>query len=290
MPASSGPAPDGSRCSHMTRMAELGGSRELLANLTLRELRGRYKRSVLGWGWSLLNPLTAIATYWVVFGVFLKVEPPVGEPSGLHNYALFLVCALLPWTFFQSAVESSPETLISNGNLIKKVYFPREILVISASTSILVTFLVESSVLLVLLLVAGNMVLPWIPVLLLLVVVEYVMVLGLALMLSVCNVYFRDVKHFVTLVLRILFYAVPVVYPVTLVPEHKTLLGVNLPLRTLYELNPLVPLVECFRRVLYDLRFPDLGQLAYVTGWAVALLVLGWWVFTRLEPRLAEEV
>lgn len=274
----------------MTRMAELGGSRELLANLTLRELRGRYKRSVLGWGWSLLNPLTAIATYWVVFGVFLKVEPPVGNPSGLHNYALFLVCALLPWTFFQAAVESSPETLISNGNLIKKVYFPREILVISASTSILVTFLVEASVLIVLLVIAGNMVLPWIPVLLLLVVIEYVLVLGLALMLSVCNVYFRDVKHFVTLVLRILFYAVPVVYPVTLVPEHKTLLGVRLPLRAIYELNPLVPLVGCFRRVLYDLRFPDLGQLAYVAGWAVALLALGWWVFTRLEPRLAEEV
>ena len=95
---------------------------------------------------------------------------------------------------------------------------------------------------------------------------------------------------FYRVVLRILFYAVPVVYPVTLVPERKTLLGVDLPLRTIYELNPLVPLVECFRRVLYDLRFPDLGQLAYVTGWAVGLLLLGWWVFTRLEPRLAEEV
>jgi ABC-2 type transport system permease protein len=274
----------------MTRLAELAESRELLANLTLRELRGRYKRSVLGWGWSLLNPLTAIATYWVVFGVFLKVEPPVGHPSGLHNYALFLVCALLPWTFFQSAVESSPETLISNGNLIKKVYFPREILVISASTSILVTFLVESTVLLVLLLIAGNMVLPWIPVLILLIAIEYLLVLGLALILSVCNVYFRDVQHFVSLALRILFYAVPVVYPVTLVPEHKTILGIDLPLRTLYQINPLVPLVDCFRSVLYDLRFPDLGQLAYVTGWAVALLALGWWVFSRLEPRLAEEV
>jgi ABC-2 type transport system permease protein len=274
----------------MTRLAELGGSRELLGNLTLRELRGRYKRSVLGWGWSLLNPLTAIAVYWLVFGVFLDIQPPTGDPSGLTSYALFLVCGLLPWNFFQTAVESSPETLISNGNLIKKVYFPREILVVSATVSALVTFFVELAVLAVLLLLAGNMVLPWLPVLLLVVVLEFVLVLGLALLFSVLNVYFRDVKHFVSLALKILFYTVPIVYPVSLVPEHKEVAGWTIPVRQIYELNPLVPLMESFRDVLYDLRFPDLGNLAYVAVWAVAILGFGWWVFSRLEPRLAEEV
>jgi ABC-2 type transport system permease protein len=274
----------------MTRLAELGGSRELLGNLTLRELRGRYKRSVLGWGWSLLNPLTAIAVYWLVFGVFLDIQPPTGDPSGLTSYALFLVCGLLPWNFFQTAVESSPETLISNGNLIKKVYFPREILVVSATVSALVTFFVELAVLAVLLLLAGNMVLPWLPVLLLVVVLEFVFVLGLALLFSVLNVYFRDVKHFVSLALKILFYTVPIVYPVSLVPEHKEVAGWTIPVRQIYELNPLVPLMESFRDVLYDLRFPDLGNLAYVAVWAVAILGFGWWVFSRLEPRLAEEV
>lgn len=274
----------------MTRLAELGGSRELLGNLTLRELRGRYKRSVLGWGWSLLNPLTAIFVYWLVFGVFLDIVPPTGEPSGLSSYALFLVCGLLPWNFVQSAVEASPETLISNGNLIKKVYFPREILVIAATTSTLVTLLVELGVLTVLLLIAGNMVLPWLPVLALVVVLEYVLVLGCALLFAMLNVYFRDVKHFVSLALKILFYTVPIVYPVSLVPKHEEVAGWNIPVRQIYELNPLVPLIESFRDVLYDLRFPDLGNLAYVSAWAVGLLAFGWWVFHRLEPRLAEEV
>jgi ABC-type polysaccharide/polyol phosphate export permease len=274
----------------MTRLAELGGSRELLANLTLRELRGRYKRSVLGWGWSLLNPLTQIAIYWLVFGVFLKVEPPTGDPSGLSSYALFLVCGLIPWNFFSAGVGASPDTLISNGNLIKKVYFPREILIISTTGSQLVTFLVELGVLGVILLIAGNMVLPWIPVLLVLVAIEFVMILGIAMLFSVLNVYFRDVKHFVTLALQILFYAVPVVYPLSLVPKHKEVWGMNIPVRQIYELNPLVAMIECFRSVLYDLSFPNAGDLLYVLVWSVGLLCFGWWAFSKLEPRLAEEV
>lgn len=274
----------------MTRLAELGERRELLANLTLRELRGRYKRSVLGWGWSLLNPLSSIFVYWLVFGVFLDVKPPTGDPSGLSNYTLFLVCALIPWNFFQSAVEAAPDTLITNGNLIKKVYFPREILVISMTTSVLATFFIELAVIIVFLVIAGNMVLPWIPVLLLVVALDYLFVVGIALLVSVLNVYFRDVKHFVSLLLKILFYTVPIVYPLSLVPEHKEVLGWNLPLRAIYELNPLVPLVECFRDVLYDLRMPDLGNLAYVTAWAIGALCVGWWAFSKFEPRLAEEV
>jgi ABC-2 type transport system permease protein len=274
----------------MTRLKEYVGSRELLANLTLRELRGKYKRSVLGWGWSLLNPLASIAIYWLVFGIFLKIDPPTGDPSGLSSYALFLVCALLPWNFFQMGVETSPETLISNGNLIKKVYFPREILVIASTASILVTFAVELVVLGVLLLIAGNMVLPWIPVLLVLVAIQFVLVLGLALLLSVLNVYFRDVKHFVSLAMKILFYTVPVVYPLSLVPKHKDVAGMSIPVRQIYELNPLVAMVECYRAVLYDLRFPSFGDFAYFLVWAVALFAFGWWCFSKLEPRLAEEV
>jgi len=274
----------------MTRLKEYVGGRELLANLTLRELRGKYKRSVLGWGWSLLNPLASIAIYWLVFGIFLKIDPPTGDPSGLSSFVLFLVCALLPWNFFQTGVETSPDTLISNGNLIKKVYFPREILVIASTASILVTLGIELAVLGVILLFAGNMVLPWIPVLVVLVAIQFVLVLGLAMLLSVLNFYFRDVKHFVSLAMKILFYTVPVVYPLSLVPKHKEVAGMSIPVRQIYELNPLVAMVECYRAVLYDLRFPPLGDFAYFLVWALALLAFGWWVFTKLEPRLAEEV
>ena len=274
----------------MTRLAELSESRELILNLTLRELRGKYKRSFIGWGWSLLNPLATVATYALVFGVFLKVKAPIGDPSGLSSFVMFLVCALIPYTFFQKAVESAPDVLIGNGNLIKKVYFPREILIIAAVSALLVSFLIELLVIGIVLLVAGNMVLPWIPVVLALVLLETLFCLGASLLLSMLNVYFRDVKHFIGIAMQLLFYATPIVYPVTLVPKHSDVAGINVPVRQIYELNPLARMVSAFRDVLYNLRFPDLGDVCYFALWAVALLAFGWWMFTRLEGRLAEEV
>lgn len=274
----------------MTRLADLAGSRELAINLTLRELRGKYKRSFLGWGWSLLNPVLSTAVYWVVFSAFLRIKPPVGNPSGLHLFVVFLLCGLLPWTYFASAVDSSLEVLVSNGNLIKKVYFPRQILVLASINALLVTFLIELSVLGVLLLVLGNMVLPWIPVVLLIVAVQSVFLLGLGLLLSVLNVYFRDVKHLTKVALQVLFYSAPIVYPIRLVPIHAHILGRIVPLRQLYSLNPLVRMMNCYRAALYDLRFPPLWDLAYFALWAFGALALGWWVFSRLEGRVAEEV
>jgi ABC-type polysaccharide/polyol phosphate export permease len=272
------------------RVADLRGSRELTANLVLRELRSRYKRTALGYGWSLLNPLAAVAIYGIVFSVFLQVQPPVGDPSGLHSFVLFLVCGLLPWNFFANTVNVSLDSLLANANLIKKVYFPRELLVASAIGALLVTYLIELAVLAVILLVVGSMVLPWLPVLALLVALQTLLVLGVGLALSVLNVYFRDVKHFMVLVLMALFYSVPVVYPVSLVPKESTVLGIDIPVRAIYNLNPLVQMIDCFRAVLYDLRFPDLDALAYFALWAVALLFGGLALFGRLDRRLAEEV
>ena len=274
----------------MTSLAEYRRSRELAVNLVLRELRSRYKRTALGYGWSLLNPLAAVAIYGVVFAVFLRVAPPVGDPSGLDSFVLFLVCGLLPWNFFANVSNASLDVLLANANLIRKVYFPRELLVTSVTGALLVTYLVELVVLLVILVAVGSMVLPWIPVLLLLVAIQTLMVLGVGLALSVGNVYFRDVKHFMALVLMALFYSVPVVYPISLVPKERTVLGVEVPVRFLYELNPLVRMVECFRAVLYDLRFPPLGTFVYFTVSALVCFAGGLALFRRLDRRLAEDV
>ncbi len=274
----------------MTQLADLRGSRELLVNLVLRDLRGRYKRSALGWGWSLLNPLATVAVYSIVFSFFLKIDPPRGHPSGLHSFVAFLLCGLLAWNFFSNSMSAATEALLSNANLIKKVYFPRELLVVSAVGALLVSFLIELGVLCVVLLALGNFVLPWIPMLLVVVAIEAVFVLGISLMLSVLNVYFRDVKHFVAIALQALFYSAPIVYPQRLVPQHATVLGVRLPLHDIYVLNPLVRLIACFRSVLYDLTFPAWSDLGYIALWAVAMLLLGYWVFGRLDRRLAEEV
>jgi lipopolysaccharide transport system permease protein len=274
----------------MTRLSEFAGTRELTANLTLRELRGRYKRTFLGWTWSLLNPLATLAIYWLVFGYFLKVQPPVGDPSGLNSFAMFLVCGLIPWNFFSNGLNAGLGALVGNGNLIKKVYFPRELLVVSTVASIAVTLIIELSVLGVILLLVGNVIILWIPVILVLVVLLAAFVLGIALILSVINVYFRDTQHLVAILLQVLFYLAPIVYPIKYVPDTATLFGVTIPLGDIYRLNPIVVFVGAFRDVMYNLRWPPLLDFVYLIGWAGGLLVLGMWVFSRLDRRLAEEV
>ena len=274
----------------MSRLREFAGTQELAINLTLRELRGRYKKSVLGWTWSLLNPLATVAIYSLVFSYFLKIVPPVGDPSGLHSFALFLLCALIPWNLFQNGLNMGLGAIVGNGNLIKKVYFPRELLVASGTASLVVTMVIELGVLCAILLLAGAMVLPWIPIVLVLVALEAVFVFGCALVLSVFNVYFRDVQYLVAIMLQVIFYTVPIVYPIRYVPVHAHVLGVEIPLLRIYSLNPLVRVVGAFRAVLYDLRFPPLWDVAYIFLWAVGTLAVGLWVFGKLDRRLAEEV
>jgi ABC-2 type transport system permease protein len=272
------------------RFADAVERRDLVINLTLRELRGRYKKSALGWTWSLLNPLAMVAIYWLVFGFFLQIEPPRGDPSGLQNFVIYLLCALIPWTFFSNSVQSSLEALVGNAGLIKKVYFPRDILVMAVVGSLLVSMFIEMSVVLGILLIAGNFVIPWIPMVLVMIAIETLFIFGISLLLSVANVYFRDVKHFIAIAMQALFYSTPIVYPISVVPDTADFLGMEIPLGTIYRLNPLVQLVQAYRDVLYDLRFPPLDTMLYLVAWAVGVLVFGYWFFDRHQRRLAEEV
>lgn len=270
----------------MASLTEIVGSRELFVNLTLRELRSKYKRSALGWAWSLVNPLATMAIFTVVFSVFLGGRPPTGNPSGLESYPLFLLCALLPWNFLSLSITGAMGSLLGNANLIKKVWFPRELLVLSNTAASLVSLLVELGVLAVVLLVAGNFVLPW-----LLVALPYVALLvlfstGVGLVLGVLNVYFRDVGHFVGIFLQMWFYATPVVYPTSTVPADYR----GIPMRQLLGLNPMSRFAEAFRAALYDLRFPPLGTTLGLVAVSLATFAFGLSVFRRFEPRLAEEL
>jgi lipopolysaccharide transport system permease protein len=261
---------------------------ELLTNLTLREMRGRFKRSTLGWLWSVINPLASIAIYTLVFGVFLKVDTPEGDPSGLHVYGFFLVCGLLPWTFLTSGLNGGASSIVANEGLVKKVYFPRWVLPAASTLAWLANFGVELIVLGVVLLVAGNLVLPWIPVVIALMVLEAVFVLGLALLLSAANAYFRDVQHFLAIALNVWFYATPILYPPETIPADSEFLGVAV--RDLLAINPMAVFVDSYRAVLYDLAWPTLGQWAAMVAVAASSLALGAAGFRRLEPRLAEEL
>ena len=274
----------------MTALTQLAGSRELLINLTLRDLRGRYRRSALGWAWSLANPLVNMLIFSLVFRVFLRVPVERGVFSGLQNFPLFLIIGLVFWNFFSIGVTGSMSALLANANLIKKVYFPRHVIVLSAVGSAAVTLLIEAGVVSLVLMIAGNFVLPWLPIVLFFIVVQAAFVTGVALMLSVLNVYFRDLEYLTSLVLQMVFYATPVVYPLSLVPERATILGMAIPVRTIYTMNPMVRFVEIFRDCLYHLRMPGAKETLYVVVVAGATLLIGALVFNRLQRRLAEEL
>lgn len=272
----------------MSKLSEITASRELIVNLTLRELRSRYKRSVLGWAWSMLNPLSTVVIYTIVFKYFFQAEGPRGDPSGLKNFSIYLFVGLTAWNFFSTSVNGAMGALVGNAGLIKKVYFPREGLIFATVAANVVSFLIELAVACVILLVLGNNVLPWLPVLLLLVLLEVVFVVGLGLMLSVANAYFRDVQYLVgSILLQVLFYLTPIVYAIQQVYDTTA----DKPwLRRLYTANPTVQFIEAFHRVLYDLRWPTLSNWAYLCGVSFASLLIGFVVFDRYDGDLAEEL
>lgn len=274
----------------MTALAEIVSSRELLANLTLRELRSKYKRSVLGWAWSLINPVVSMGIYTVVFGVFLKARPAAGDPSGLNVFALWLLAALLPWNFLNNSLNGGVQALIGNANLIKKVYFPRELLVASSVASWFVTFLIEMGVLAAVLLVWGNFVVPWVPAVVLIMVLQTAFVLGLALGVAVLNVYFRDIEHFLAIFLQVWFYASPIVYPMRYVDKLSRYHALGVSVAQVYRANPMTQFAIAYRNVFYDLRWPAATTWGYLVGWSAAALVVGWVLFRRGEARLAEEL
>lgn len=264
---------------------------DLLWNLTLRELRGKYKRSILGWGWSVINPIVQLAVYSFVFGVLFKSQPPPGDPSGMTVYAFFLVSAFLPWVFHQNAVMGALTTLSGNGNLIRKVYFPRSILPFASSLSWLVTFAVEMSVLLFVLAVFQSVKWQVVPLIVLASILLMFFSLGVGLVASAVNVYFRDVEYLTMIGLQVWFWATPVVYSVTLVTQRQPPLKIgSIGVITLYKLNPMYHYVESFRDMLYNQRYPGWDQWGIMVGCAALSMLVGALVFRKVEPRMAEEL
>lgn len=271
----------------------LRSSRDLLTNLTLREIRGKYKRTALGQLWSLLNPIAQMATYSVVFQFLLRGLPPKGHPSGLDVFALWLSAALLPWLFFANTVTSGMSVLVGNANLINKVYFPRATLVIANMLSWLFTFCIELSVLIVVVLIFGGDPLPYLPVTIAFMAVLALFALGISLMLSVANVYFRDTQHLFAILMQVWFYATPVVYPISVLTLPKHPGGpprVSHTVVDIYRLNPMERFTEVFRSTIYDGRLPSLSNSAFVVGVSVVVLLVGYLVFMHYEGRLAEEL
>ena len=278
----------------MKYIREVWAARELLAFLTLREVKGKYKRTVFGQLWSLANPLAAMLIYTLVFAFIIRVTPDPGNPSGLNIFALWLLCGLLPWTFFAQVVNAGLGSIVSNAGLIQKVSFTRIVLPLSLVASTAFNWLFEMGVLLVALVICGSFIWPWIPLLLVIMVLLTIFATGVALLLSVANVYFRDTQYFTTILLQIWMYLTPIIYPGNLVDTLSKrvgpLLGTPVTIGDIYRLNPMEHFVAVFRQLLYDNRWPDGGDLLTCAIWSIGIAVVGVLVFHRSERRLAENL
>ena len=276
----------------MSYLKDIWNSRELLQNLTNREVRGKYRRTALGQLWSLANPIAAILIYTFIFSFIFRLPAQVGDPSGIDNYALWLVCGLLPWLFFNRVLTVGTESLVANAGLIQKVYFPRIVLPLSLANATFFTWLLEMGVLVVALSLLGSFVLPWLPLVALFMFVFAIFAVGLSMIFSIINVYFRDLSYLLTIVLQFWFYLTPVLYPVELVATQSDtlggLLGTPITLLDLYSLNPVEGFVEIFRNLLYDNRVPDLGTVLVALAWTVSAFGVGAWMYSRKEKMLAE--
>jgi lipopolysaccharide transport system permease protein len=264
--------------------------RDLLVNLTQRELRTRYRRSMLGWLWAMVNPALTTAVYSFVFIFIFHLKPAPGTPSGNPYFAFFLLAATLPWNLLQSGLNGGIGSVIGGGALITRVYFPRQLIPTSTVISMTVSLLIELGVLIVSELVFGYNVLKFIPVVLLLVVLQTIFVLGLTLWLSALNVRYRDVQHLVGVVMLVWFYLTPCLYAVSFIKKRETVFGRQVPLRDLLMINPMSRFVDAYRSCLYDGRLPTLATFLSCVAWSLVVFAFGSTYFVRRSKRFAEEI
>ncbi len=272
------------------KLRELFGYRELLENLVIRDLKVRYKNSVLGFLWSLLNPLLLMMVFTVVFTVMIP-------NANIPRFPVFVLCALLPWNFFTSSLTGAVNSITQNGHLVKKVYFPREILPISVVFSNLANFLLALPVLLALVLISGGGFTVWLLYIPVVMAVQVCFTVGVSLVLATLNVFYRDTAIIMDVVIQAWFFLTPVFYPVDLLPEWKVILGLALPIRRLvYILNPMASIIATYRSVIYGFTNgsppapPALDFFSRTALTSVLVLVAGYWIFTRYSHRFGEEV
>lgn len=250
-------------------------SKELLLAWTKRTIRGRYQQSILGWLWAIVQPLASMAIFSIIFTRFVPVD------TGAIPYPVFSYVAVAPWAFFSSSLTDMTSSLVANFGLVTKVYFPREVLPVSAMLARLLDFGVAALVLLLLMIIYRVPVftegLPFLP---LIILTQIVLILGLGFITSTVNVFFRDMQPLLALTVQLWFYASPIIYPITLVPERY---------RMLYYLNPMAGILESYRAVLLYRTLPGV-PLLIAAAEAVLILIFGYWLFKRIELQFADIV
>jgi len=254
-------------------LAPLISSRELLVAWTVRTIRARYQQSLLGWFWAIVQPAASVAIYSLVFTLVVPVQ------TGGFPYPVFSYIAVVPWTLLSTSLTDMTGSLVGNIALVQKIYFPRQILAISAMAARLMDFGVAASLLVILMLAYHSpfffSALIYLPLIL---VVQLMLTTGLGLACAALNVFYRDVQTVLVLVLQLWFYASPVIYPVSLVPERYT---------WIYYLNPMAGILQAYRDTLLTGAAPGLYLLPAAL-FSLLLLLGGQWIFRRYEPLFAD--
>ena len=256
------------------KLHELYLYREMIASLVRKDLKGRYKGSVLGFLWTFINPLLQLLVYTLVFSEILK--------SGIPNYYLHLFVALVPWIFFASSLTTGSKLVLDQKNMIRKIYFPREVLPVAYTVSSFCNMLFSFIIVFAVIAVTGYGVsfsaLPWlVPVM----AIQFLLVLGINLITSSVTVYIHDLEHIMGVLSMAWMYLSPVVYGIDFVQKSW---------KHWYLINPMAPLILAYRDILYYKRAPQPQLLGLALAVTLPVLAAGILIFSRLQRRFAEEL
>ena len=258
----------------INKCKELYAYREMIQSLVRKELRGRYKSSVLGFLWTFINPLCQIIIYTIVFSNIFRMD--------IEKYYLFLTVVMIPWVFFSTSLTVGAVSVVNAKDLLTKIYFPREVLPISYVTSCLVNMLLSFIVVFAVLFIAGWGVsigaLIYLPIVIL---VEYILCLGLTMIISACTVYLRDLEHIMGVLMMAWIYLTPVMYDISYIPDK---------LLPIFKMNPMTSIAMSYRTILYYKKEPDLSTLLSSVVIGFVSLLVGSLIFNKLQRNFVEEL
>ena len=247
--------------------------KEFLKSNVKKDVRGKYKGSFLGVLWSFINPLLSVVVYAVVFHYIMRFQ--------IEHYLIYLIAGIIPWNFFSTALNAGMNSILFNGDIIKKVYFPRIILPISSVTSCLVNFLISCCIIVIFSLFSGvgiSFCLLFFP---LIALIQYIFTLGVVFVLSALEIYIRDVEHIINFFVSMLFYITPILYTPDYVPDK---------FKILLRINPLSYLIQAYHSIFYYKQLPNMVDLGIIGIFSIILFFVGYKIFDRLQRGFAEEV
>jgi len=247
--------------------------RHLIKKIAISDFKLRYKNSVLGFFWSLLEPLLMLIVLYVVFTNFMRVQ--------IEHYQLFLLMGIVSWNMLSRGTTMSLNSIMGKPSLVKKVYFPREVLVISSSITALMMTLLEFivfGIFMAVFTVMPGVTIVYFPVILF---IEFILVLGLSFALASLNVFYRDIQYIWAVIIQAGFFAAPIIYPMSIIPEKYA---------WIIRLNPMTSIIEMLRGSVIYSTSPDIGEATFIIAAALGVLALGYFIFSRLESRFAEEM